>query len=305
MRTPLVLLVLFFCHIIHADYAWLPESQNLWLKTGWEMFLSSANYSPDGVSTDLRTASNLSDLRQNQFFLDAEYGLGDNWSSLIRTNFLAAQIQSTQGTSLLAGSGLADTSLGFKWQARREKPVLALEVAVVFPPYSSTNLTNDELSLGDGVAGTTLVAHLGTKTKRFAFSTSPGLLFRYGRFSHQATLESAISLVLKKFYFRAFQWAAISLSREASSPSLQVGNSELGSGGSFSRLSTAPDLLLFGLKAGYRISEKFRLEGNLAKTVWGRSSADSIRFGVALISYFDFFVPDTREKIREVPLNPD
>ena len=269
------------------------------------MFLSSANYSPDGISTDLLTASTPSDLQQNQFFLDAEYGLGDSWSSLIRTSFLTAQIKSSQGSSLLSGSGLADTSLGFKWQARREKPVLALEATVVFPAYSNANLMNDELSLGDGVAGTALVAHLGTKTKRFAFSASPGLLFRYGRFSHQATLESAISLVLKRFYLRAFQWAALSLSREASAPSLQVGNSEVGSGGSFSRLSTNPDLLLFGLKSGYRISEKFRLEGTFAKTVWGRSSADSIRFGLALVSHFDFFVPDTREKIREVPLNPD
>lgn len=299
------LLALLFCSLTHADYAWLPESQKLWLKTGWEMLSSSSNYSPDGISSDLLTASVPSELQQNQFFLDAEYGLGDGWSGLVRTSFLAAQIKSTQGSSLLDGSGLADTTIGFKWQARKEKPVLALEVTVVLPPYSSTDLTTNELAIGDGAAGTALVAHLGTKTKRFAFSASPGLLFRYGRFSHQATLESAVSLVLKRIYFRVFQWSALSLSRETSALNIQPGNSEPGSGGSFSRLSAAPDLLLFGLKIGYRISDKFRLEGNLGKTVWGRSSADSIRLGLALISHFDFFVPDTREKIREVPLNPE
>lgn len=301
----LVFVISFFSIAATADYAWIPEYQNLWLKTGWEFFRSDANYSSEGDSTQLLTANVPSELKQNRFLLEAEYGLGDRWSGLVKTSVLNAQVQSLQQAgSLLDGSGLADTSIGFKWQARQERPVLAVEAALILAPYSVGDLKGNELAIGDGVAGTALVGHLGTKAKHFVFSISPGLLFRYGRFSHQATLESALSLALRKFYLRAFQWAGISLTKE-NNPSNTSLNNEPQSGGSFSRLSTSPDLLLVGLRAGYRISDKFRTEAHVAKTLWGHTAADSLRLGITLISTFDFFVPDTREKLREVPLNAD
>jgi len=286
-----------------GDYAWIPKPETLVLRAGWELFKTENNYDSLGTKSDLTTNNVASSLSQNQVFLDAEYGLGDQWSGVFRTSFLSAQVEAlNSGFSSLSGSGLFDTHLGFKWQFKREKPVLALEAGLILPPYSTKNLGTEELALGDGVSGGQLRVHAGTQVKKFSFSISPGLLFRFGRFSHQALLDAAVSLVLKKFYFRLFQSSQFSMTKD-SAGNQGAENAEPGSGGSFSRLATNPDLINLGLKVGAFLSPRFKLETSASQTVWGQSASDGFRIGVALITNLDFSTPDNREPIQEVPLN--
>ncbi|NBX75918.1 MAG: hypothetical protein EBQ92_05145 [Proteobacteria bacterium] len=286
-----------------ADYAWIPKPETLVLKTGWELFKSENNYDSVGTKNVLTTNSLTSSLLQNQVFLEAEYGLGDQWSGIFRTGFLSAQIEPLNlSDPTLSGAGLFDTTLGFKWRFKREKPILALETGLILPPYSTKNLKADELALGDGVSGVQFRVHAGTQLRRFSFSLSPGLLFRFGRFSHQALLDAAVSLTLQKFYLRLFQSAQFSMIKDSAS-SQGAENSEPGSGGSYSRLATNPDLITLGLKVGAFLSPRFKLETSASHTVWGQTAADGFRVGVALITNLDFSTPDTRELIKEVPLN--
>ena len=299
----LFLVGFFLTTVALGDYAWIPKPQTLVLKTGWEFFKSENNYDSLGTKSDLTTNNLASSLVQNQVFLDAEYGLGEQWSGIFRTSFLSAQLEALNSNfPSLSGSGLFDTNLGFKWRFKGEKPLLALEAGLSLPPYSTKNLGTEELALGDGVSGIQFRVHAGTQVKRISFSVSPGLLFRFGRFSNQALLDAAVSLTLQKFYFRLFESSQFSMTKD---PTGNQGpeNLEPGSGGSYSRLATNPDLINLGLKVGAFLSPRFKLETSLSQTLWGQTAADGFRIGLALITSLDFSTPDTREPIKEVPLN--
>jgi len=286
-----------------GDYAWIPKPETLTLKAGWEFFKTENNFDSFGNKNNLTTNSNPSSLRQNQVLLDLEYGLGEQWSGILRTGILTAQVEpTTSGNSTLSGTGLFDTTLGFKWQFKHEKPILALETGLILPPYSTTNLDPDELALGDGVSGIVFRLHGGAQVKKFSFSLSPGLLFRFGRFSHQALLDAAVSVTLKKVYFRLFQSSQFSMTKDPSTGQSSE-NLEPGSAGSFSRIALNPDLMSLGLKVGTFLSPRFKLESWFSQTLWGHTAADGFRVGLALITNLDFSTPDNREHVTEVPLN--
>ncbi|NBX91970.1 MAG: hypothetical protein EB078_00770 [Proteobacteria bacterium] len=298
------LVILFFSFPLFADYAWLPSQENLIIKTGWEIFKTHENFDAFNERRDLITGSVPSSLVQNKFTLDLEYGLSEQWATYMRTGLLSAVIsQNSSGSGLLSTSGLFDTSFGFKWRTASAKPVIALEGGIIIPPYSVEQDLPEKLAIGDGVAGALLRLHAGTKVKRFVFSVSPGLVFRFGGFANQALIEAACSVVFKDFFVRLFQSTQLSLNKETTqNPFL---NSEVGSGGSFSRLSTQPDLLSLGLRIGARLSPKFRTEAFFSQTLWGSEAANGFSFGLSLVTLLDFFVPDTREKIKEVPFNSE
>lgn len=290
--------------ISFADYAWIPKEQTLILKTGWELFKSDNNFDRNGKRTPLLSNGLDSSLVQNSFSLDAEYGLGSQWAAEFHTGILMAGIRSNSTSQeLFSSSGLQDTSFGFKWQVASNKPLVTIETAIFFPPYSVTNLGSNELALGDGVSSVLFRPHVGTQINRFSFALSPGLLFRFGKYSHQAILDAAISAVVRRFYFRLFHEGRFSLVQ--SNGSLTPFNQESGSGGSFSRLVASPDFSSLGLKAGYFLSRKIRVEGTGSQTVWGQEAADGFRVGFAFISNFDFETPDTREPIKEVPFHSE
>lgn len=287
-----------------ADYAWIPKEKALILKTGWELFRSENNFDRNGKRTPLLSNGLDSSLVQNSFFLDAEYGLGSQWAAEFHTGVLMARIR-TNSTSqdLFSASGLSDTSFGFKWQVATLKPLVTLETAIFFPPYSVDNLGSNELALGDGVSSVLFKPHVGIQMNRFSFALSPGLLFRFGRYSHQALLDASVSAVVRRFYFRLFHEGRFSLLQ--SDGSLNNLNQQPGSGGSFSRLVSSPDFSSLGLKTGYFLSKRMRVEGTVSQTIWGQEAADGFRLGFAFISNFDFETPDTREPIKEVPFHSE
>lgn len=283
----------------------LLKEQNLLLQTGWELFKSDHNFSSDGERVALATNGRPSSLSQNTFSLLADYGVTDVWTFVFQTGVLSAQIfPSGSGQDLSTGLGITDTGLGFRWLGRRSKPGIGIEGLLFFPPYSVSDLGNEGLAIGDGVANFLLRVPLSARFKRFRVYVSPGIKFRFGRFSHQVVIDSSLQFHLKKFFLGVFQEGAFSVTQNETLTNTAL-NSEPGSGGSFSRLALGPDLLHVGFKSGVRLSEKFELKGFFSHSVWGRSAADGLKLGLQLASYFDFFTPDDREKIREVPLNSE
>lgn len=292
--------VFFFSSLLLADYGWIPKEESLELKLGWELFRSENNFSPEGDRLGLTSNGQSSTLTENRFQLGLEYGLSDVWSTLLRTGYLNVSLSPVRSS----GAGVFDTFAGFKWQAQKRAPLIALEGGLVFAPYETQNLDPDEMAVGDGVSGLLTRLHIGTRAKRFVFSLSPGVYLRFGGYSHQIFIDGAISRVFRKFFLRAFLLSQFSVNKEAPL-SLSAENPEPGSGGSFSRLSQSPDLFSAGLRVGWFLSKKFRLESSIQQSLTGKSAGDGYRVGVQLVSLIDFHVPDTREPISEVPLNSD
>lgn len=292
--------VFLFSRLLFADYGWIPKEESLELKLGWELFSSENNFSPQGEQLGLTSNGQSSTLTENRFHLGLEYGLSDVWSALLRTGYLNVGLAPLNSS----GAGVFDTFAGFKWQAQKRAPLIALEGGLVFAPYETQNLDPDELAVGDGVSGLLARLHVGARAKRFVFSLSPGVYLRFGGYSHQILIDGAISRVFRKFFLRAFLQSQFSVNKEAPL-SLSAENAAPGSGGSFSRLSQSPDLFSAGLRVGWFLSKKFRLESSIQQSLAGKSSADGYRLGIQLISLIDFHVPDNREPISEVPLNSD
>ena len=281
------------------------KEQNLLIQTGWELFKSDRNFSSDGESVLLRTNGTPSSLSQHAFLVSADYGVTDVWAFLFRTGVLSAQID-PEGASqdLSTGLGFSDTGLGFRWLGRKARPAIGVEGLLLFPPYSVSDLGPEGLAIGDGVSNFLLRVPLSTRFKRVRFEISPGIKFRFGRFSHQLLIDSSLQLQLKRFFFGVFQEGVFSFTKENLLTSSTI-NSEPGSGGSFSRLSLGPEVLQLGVRSGFRFSDKFELAALFSQAVWGSSSADGFKIGLQLSTHIDFFTPDERERIKEVPLNSD
>lgn len=290
----------FFSSLLLADYGWIPKEETLQLKLGWDLFRSENNFSPEGEKLGLTSNGQSTTLTENRFLLDMEYGLADVWAAILRTGYLNVGLTPVR----TSGSGLIDTFAGFKWQAQKRAPLIALEGGLVFAPYTVENLDLDEIAVGDGVSGILTRLHVGAKAKRFVFSISPGLYFRFGGYSHQILIDGTVSRVFRKFFLRAFFQSKFSVNKEAPI-TLSAENPEPASGGSFSRLSQNPDLFSAGLRVGWFLSKKFRLESSIQQSLSGKSAGDGYQVGIQLISLIDFHVPDTREPISEVPLNFD
>jgi len=281
------------------------KEQDLLLETGWELFKSDRNFSSEGESVPLKTNGTLSSLSQNTFLVSADYGVTDTWAFLFRTGVLSAQIDPSGSAQVLStGLGITDTGLGFRWLGRKNKPAIGIEGLLLFPPYSVSELGPEGLAIGDGVANLLLRVPLATRMKRLRFQISPGIKFRFGRFSHQLLIDSSLQIRLKKFFFGVFQEGVFSITKENLLSSSSA-NGEPGSGGSFSRLSLGPEQLQIGVRSGFRFSDKFELAGLFSQPVWGSSSADGFKIGLQLTSRFDFYKPDERERIKEIPLNSD
>jgi len=304
MKLLLVLLFLGGVEALATPFEKLHEKVLL-LNTGWSLFKSDTNFGVDGDKVDLRTNGSLSSLTQHSFFLDLDYGLTEVWSVTFKTGLLSAQINpSSPLPGLSSGLGLTDTGVGFRWQGRKRRPAVAVEGLVFFPPYSVAEMEPQELALGDGIAGIVLRIPLATRIRKLSLGITPGLRLRFGRFSHQFLVNSHQELRFKKWTLGLFEEGIFSLSKDPQLPNSGL-NAEAGSGGSFSRLSTAPDSLNLGLSAGHWVSEKVKLETFFSRTLWGQATADGYRLGLQVCSVFDFFTPDNREPIKEVPFNAE
>jgi hypothetical protein len=74
-----------------------------------------------------------------------------------------------------------------------------------------------------------------------------------------------------------------------------------GSGASYALLNGSPTGLTAGGKIGISPIDNFRLEGQLAHSLFGNQFPDFISFGVNIMITFDFYHPQKTTHVREVP----
>ncbi len=286
---------------VFADYAWIPEYQQLQIRAGADAASTSSNYSDGGFSVAPTLSGQSVVLADRVFRIQPEFGIAQDWALGMRTGIVIGNADRVgSSTSLASGSGFGDSFGLVKWRVSHD-PLLTLESYFKLPTGSSVALAATELVTGEGNFDLGLKVHYGIREGSFYFSASPGLLARFGGFSTAVTMDLAAQLFIHRAYGKLTVNSIFSLSPSALPPSTLASQTLAGTAGSYARLAASPTLVTTGATFGVLITKMFRVELGLAKTVWGQRAADSLIFTVDLLGFFDFAKPDLRPKVREVP----
>jgi len=302
----------FVCFLISsfafANYAWIPKYQNLRLRLSGDYFRSSSNFTEDAERSGFLSNGQAAQLSEYEFALQSEYGFAKDWSASIKLPFRNSFIQgidSGYDTTYLSAFGIGDTTISVKWLVKPGDTRLAIEAISSIPFYSTSNFASDEMALGDGTFTTGFKLHGGyLMNGLLSFAFSPGVLFKFQGYSSQFTLDTAIGIAHKPVYFRVFSDLGISLGGESISTST-VSNPAFGSGGSFGKLSTSPNLWTLGLLGGIFFYEQYRLELYGSQSITGNRAADGYRFGVAFATSFDFYKEEKKIQVKELPFDAE
>ncbi len=301
----LLIFSFFTARFCFADYAWIPDYHHLLIKASGEYFTSSENFGSDGVKSEFTNSGQPATFNEYRFSLEGEYGFAKNWSAFLKIPFVSGLIDSAGGTAL-SGSGLGDLNLGFKWNFNPQRPLITLEVFSHLPLYSTSTLTLDQLALGDGSIDVGGKLHLGYRFNRhFAAGISPGFIARTSGYSSAFVLSAFGGASWNPIYFRLMGENYTSLDKPTSI-STESANSEIGSGGTFARLSQNPDHFSLGAKIGYIASRKYRIEGSMMWSLMGSYAPAFFRGGINIIGDFDLYeAPPPKTKIKEIPFETE
>jgi len=292
-----------------ADYGLIPKEKGLFLKLGMDYFHSSQNYNSDGQVEDIQLNGFLADLTEYRFYLEPELAITEDLALRARFNFISNQLNPTDEPDLdgIAGSGLGDIVAGVKYRVRNKSPQLTLETTFKVPTYSNIVDNVDDLLVGDGNVDVGLLLHSAFGSGRFFGTLTPGLLFRSGGFSSALTLGLSGGVRFNPAYAYLFMNSIISLGNSILYDSSEDVHDAEGSGGSYSKLSGSPTGFDLGLKLGVRVAQSVFIESTFTKSLGGRRYPEFFQAGLNLLTILDFYQPDTRKKIREVPFdsNPE
>lgn len=183
-----------------------------------------------------------------------------------------------------------------------KSPVLTLETIARIPVASSAPKSTNDLIGGDGIFDVAMLFHAGVITKPMYFSISPGFRLRAGGYSSQFLLQSAAGVLFKKSYVRLFTDLTISPDTLDNSTTQ---NAALGSGGTFAVHSASPNLFSIGFKTGLNFLESYKVEVAVSKSVWGSRAPNYFQFTVGIAKNLDFYEPETKVKIQEVPFETE
>jgi hypothetical protein len=283
-----------------ADYGWIPEYQKLNLKVGTDFLNTSQNYGPDGTVGTLTANGQSSSLNEFHVWTDAEYGIARDWAVRARLSYVSNSL-SSDGTDLASGSGFGDVDLGVKWNFKSDYPILTLEVLVHIPTSSVPATSYDQLVTSDGNFDIGMFLHSGAKSGRFLFDLSPGVLGRFSGYSSAFTADGAVQLNFPRGYIRAFMNYIYSFQNVQPYDSTLDVHNAIGSGGSYALLNGSPTGLTAGGKIGIAPIDDFRIEGEIAHSLFGTQFPDFISFGVNIMITFDFYQPQKATRVREVP----
>lgn len=311
MRSKLSLFIFFISVftplICIADYAWIPRYKNLNLKLGFDFLSSKENFGSDGQRGDILFQNRAVELTQYLFWTEGEYGIAKDWSVYLRPTYVRNSLDPQTGSAVdfPIGSGLGDLTLGIKWNVIPKPYLFTLEVLSKVPLYSTSDPAADELVLGDGDFNAGLVLHGGYRLKnRFLFALSPGIRMRTKGYASLFTFDAMTGVMFHPVYFRLFfNWSA-GLGKEEVL-GLVTNNAEPGSGGSFGRLSKNTDLLSAGAKLGVRFHEQYRFDVNFSQALSGNLAPNYWQLGINLFATWDFFKPEKKIQVREVPFESD
>ncbi len=294
-------LFLFLAAHASADYAWIPEPQNLQLRGGFNYLLSGNNYSTDGFLDPARFSTETIQFRDSIFWIAPEFGMAEDWSAGLHLQFSTSTATSDATSAVIAsGAGFGDLRGNVKWRVSKA-PLWAIELYFKLPTGTATPLTADEIVVGDGNIDLGMRAHYGMRSGAFFLSASPGFLGRLGGYAPALTLELASQMFIYRAYAKLYASSLFSLSAEALSPSTISGQTLAGTAGSYARLAASPTYILGGGSLGFLINKQFRAEAGVSKVIWGQRTHDGLVMTLNVLGTFDFSKPDMRPRVREVP----
>lgn len=305
-RRLLGLFLLTVSCLARAEYGWLPKYQSLFLRAGFDYFHTSENYNSGGFREDIVFQSQLAELTDYRFWIEPEYGLAQDVSLGMRTSLVISSVDpqvSSPSGFLLGATGPGDIKFFLKWNVKRDLPLLTVETYFKLPPYSSNPLQPDDLVFGDGSFDFGGMLHVGYRIKRFFFTVAPGAVFRFGDYAPAVTFNGAVGLKYGRVHGVLFGDFFLSLGDNLlydSSPNL---HNAFGTGGSYARLSGSPTLFTMGAKVGVNLSQNYFLEAALTQAVSGRRAPYFTQVGLNFLAVLNFFKPEKRVKIREVPFD--
>ena len=280
-----------------SGYGWMPDFQELYLRAGADFYNSGSNYPSDGIIDPLPSSTSL---KQFKFWVEPEYGLAQDWSVKLKLGYADASTSDASGT-LLSGSGIDDIQGQVKWGIKTTEPTITLGLAVRAPTASSRQSATSDLVLGNGSFDTALQFHGGYHAGIFGFALTPAIMFRSRGYSHAITVDGAVQVEFSRGYGRLFGEFHGSLSDLTPTGAPNGTNSAAGSGGSFSRLTLSPTGFNAGAKAGVKLFGEFYVEAGASMTVLGTRYPNFFNVQVAIFNAWDFFKPDKRPKLREIP----
>lgn len=303
----LFLFLLLFCTYSRADYGWIPRYKSLWAKLGVDYLSSKENFGSDGQRGDAAYQARLIEFTEFKFWAEAEYGLAQNWSAYLKmsANRGAIDPQTGAATAFPQSSGLGDIHVGSKWNLVRKPILFTVEIMAKIPTYSTSGLAADELAKGDGDFAAGLLTHGGFWAGKYLiFDLSPGFLFRSGGYNAQLLVNGMAEVIAHPVFFRLFFEYRYGLSK--TNPATVIANNpEIGSGGTFGRLSKDSDLFSGGAKLGFNMFRQYRMEVNFQQAIAGNRAPNFWQVGLNFFASWDFFKEEKKIRIMEVPFETE
>jgi hypothetical protein len=298
----LIIAILLLVFPAFSDYVWLPLENRLHLKLGAEYSESAENFMSDGIREGIHFQNQTAEFTANRFWLEPEYGVTDALAASARGTFVVNNVTPPSENTLVSGSGFADLEASLKWRLFDE-PLSVVETSFTIPTYSHIATNVGELVVGDGSFDIAALYHLGFSHEWVGFMLSPGIKFRGSGYSPQALLSVAVEARSRPGYIRVFAESKFSLGSSLLFDKNENQHDALGSGGTYARLSGSPSNVAIGGKVGARVYANHFLEVFLSHSVWGNRSPMMLNIGIVIHSVFDLTIPDTRIRIREIPLD--
>lgn len=272
----------------------------------WDRVSSSGNFLSDGTTQDILFPSRAADFVQNRFSLLAEYGIAPEWSIYGKGAFLSADLSSISTGALVAdGSGLENFHAGIKWRVVSGNARLALETFLKIPAHSNSSSDVGDLVVGDGNFDLAMRVHGAYTYAPLTLFLTPGVIWRFGGYASQFSLEGGLSGYLGPINASFFAHLLQPLSEQLLFDSGLDRHDAVGAGGSYMRLAGSPQTIAIGGKLGLHVVRNFGLEMVLSSTVGGSRAPEFTQFGFNFWGDFDFHKEVKKKRLREVPLDGD
>ena len=283
----------------------VPGFEQLVIRTGYDFLHSTENYQNDGSLTYQTYLGQYTTFTQNTFWLEGEYGIADGWSALVGVAFAFNNLSynSFPSTTILSGTGVPGLQAAVKWSVLSGDYPITLEARSMLPTIAPTGWSYNQLTVGNGDLDVAFVAHLGAKVNHLLLSLSPGLLFRSSGYSQAGIVSARVKLDLDRVYIAAFADFIYSFSVTNLQDSSILAHDAPGAGGTYALLSGSPVGLSGGGGVGVKIVKDLAFEGTLSHAIWGERYPAFLQATGNLVIPFDFYVPEKRTKIHQVPLS--
>ena len=290
--------------LVKADYAWIPKYDNLFIRLGGEFYRTGSNFLQGGAQQSLTLSGELVQLKEYQFFVEPEFGFVKDWSAYLHLNYQQSSIDSSvySEPSFMLGSGLGDIYAGLKWNVNAS-PTITFEARFKIPTYSYYALSVTDLVQGDGDFSVEGRVHAGYRFSNFFFSLAPGIIGRFAGYSPAFTFLGAAGFTFSPAYLVAIAEGYYSFVDVLFLDSSLAIHDAAGTGGSYARLSGSPSYFDIGLKAGMCFTQNYFLEAQVKQALFGKRAANFIDFSINFFAKFDFFKPEQKPRIKEIPLD--